>query len=234
MRRGSPPECYHPAMCGRFTNKMTWQEIHDLYDITNLDFRPNIRPNYNIAPTHIVPTIRSGDQGPELALMRWGFEEPWAKSSIINATAEKVATSRVFKKSFEARRCLVLSDGFYEWKKGDDGKRRPFRICMADENPFAFAGIWRVWTADKDTRDYAAGDEIDTFTIITTSPNELTQKIHNRMPVILDRDQHAPWLENGGLEFLEPFPAERMTAYEVGTRVNSVRNNDPDCLVPLA
>ena len=83
-------------MCGRFTNKMTWREIHDLYDITNEDYRPNLRPNYNIAPTHIVPVIRPRANGRELALMRWGFEEPWAKSSIINATAEKVATSRDF------------------------------------------------------------------------------------------------------------------------------------------
>ena len=221
-------------MCGRFTNKMTWREIHDLYDITNLDFRPNIRPNYNIAPTHIVPVVRSGSDGGELALMRWGFEEPWAKSSIINATAEKVATSRVFKKSFEERRCLVLTDGFYEWKKGEDGKRRPFRICMSDESPFAFAGIWRIWTADKDSKDFAAGDKVDTFTIITTSANAVTKTIHNRMPVILDRAHHVDWLNDGGLELLRPFAADRMTAYEVGTRVNSVRNNDPDCLAPLS
>jgi putative SOS response-associated peptidase YedK len=213
---------------------MTWQEIHDLYDITNVDFRPNIRPNYNIAPTHVVPVVRSGGNGPELAMMRWGFEEAWAKSSIINATAEKVATSRVFKKSFEARRCLVPSDGFYEWKKDPDGKRRPFRICMSDESPFAFAGIWRVWTADKDSKDFASGDEVETFAIITTSANALTKTIHNRMPVILDRADYAGWLGDGGPAFLRPFPAERMIAYEVGTRVNSVRNNDPDCLTPLS
>ena len=105
-------------MCGRFTNKMTWQEIHDLYDITNEAFRPNLRPNYNIAPTQIVPVVRLAADGHELALMRWGFEESWAKSSIINATAEKVATSGVFKTSFEQRRCLIPADGFYEWKKG--------------------------------------------------------------------------------------------------------------------
>ena len=222
-------------MCGRFTNKMTWQEIHDLNDITNEDFRPNLRPNYNIAPTHIVPVIRPGADGRELALMRWGFEEPWAKSSIINATAEKVATSRVFKNSFEERRCLVPADGFYEWKKDEDGKRRPFRICMNDESPFAFAAIWRIWTADKDGRDYAAGDKVDTFTIITTTANELTKTIHNRMPVILDRENHDDWLGgSGGLELLQPFFAHRMIAYEVGTRVNSVRNNDPDCLAPVS
>jgi len=222
-------------MCGRFTNKLTWQEIHDLYDITNDDYRPNLRPNYNIAPTHIVPVIRPGADGHELALMRWGFEEPWARSSIINATAEKVATSRVFKKSFEERRCLVLADGFYEWKKGEDGKRRPFWIRLADESPFAFAGIWRIWTADKDGKDYAAGDKVDTFTIITTTPNELTKTIHNRMPVILDQENHDDWLGGGGgLELLQPFSADRMIAYEVGTRVNSVRNNDPDCLARIS
>ena len=222
-------------MCGRFTNKMTWQEIHDLYDITNADFRPNLRANYNIAPTHIVPVVRLGAEGHELALMRWGFEEPWAKSSIINATAEKVATSRVFKKSFDERRCLVPADGFYEWKKGEDGKRQPFRICMADESPFAFAGIWRIWTADKDGRDHAAGDNVETFTIITTTANDLTKSIHNRMPVILDQGNYGDWLHaGGGTDLLKPFSADRMIAYEVGTRVNSVRNNDPDCLARVS
>lgn len=222
-------------MCGRFTNKMTWQEIHDLYDITNADFRPNLRPNYNIAPTHIVPVVRPGAEGRELALMRWGFEEPWAKSSIINATAEKVATSRVFKKSFEERRCLVPADGFYEWKKGEDGKRQPFRICMADESPFAFAGIWRIWTADKDGRDHAAGDNVETFTIITTTANDVTKTIHNRMPVILGQGNYGDWLHaGGGTDLLKPFSADRMIAYEVGTRVNSVRNNDLDCLARVS
>ena len=222
-------------MCGRFTNKMTWREIHDLYDITNEDYRPNLRPNYNIAPTHTVPVIRLGADGHQLVLMRWGFEEHWAKSSIINATAEKVATSRVFKKSFEERRCLVPADGFYEWNKGEDGKRQPFRICMADESPFAFAGIWRVWTVDKDGKDYAVGDKVETFTIITTTANDLTKTIHSRMPVILDQRNYGHWLDaSGGSELLKPFTADRMIAYKVGTRVNSVRNNDPDCLAPIS
>ncbi len=222
-------------MCGRFTNKMTWREIHDLYDITNEDYRPNLRPNYNIAPTHIVPVIRPGANGRELALMRWGFEEPWATSSIINATAEKVATSRVFRKSFEERRCLIPADGFYEWKKGEDGKRQPFRICMNDESPFAFAGIWRIWTVDKDGKDHAVGDRVETFTIITTTANDLTKTIHNRMPVILDRGDCGGWLgEAGGSDMLKPFTADRMIAYKVGTRVNSVRNNDSECVAPIS
>jgi len=221
-------------MCGRFTNQMTWQEIHDLYEITNEDYRPNLRPNYNIAPTQTVPVIRLGAEGRELSLMRWGFEEHWAKSSIINATAEKVSTSRVFKKSFEDRRCLVPADGFYEWKKGDDGKRQPFRICMADESPFAFAGIWRIWKADKDGKDHTAGDEVETFTIVTTTPNDLTKTIHNRMPVIMDLRDYDGWMDgSGGVELLEPYSADGMKAYEVSTRVNSVRNNDPECMAPI-
>lgn len=220
-------------MCGRFTNQMTWREIHDLYGITNDDYRPNLRPNYNIAPTHTVPVVRVGVGGRELSLMRWGFEEHWAKSSIINATSEKVSTSQVFKKSFEARRCLVPADGFYEWKKGEDGKRQPFRICMADESPFAFAGIWRIWKADKDGKDYAEGDPVETFTIITTKPNSLLKTIHNRMPVILDRGDYDGWMDgSGGVELLKPHSATEMKAYEVSTRVNSVRNNDPVCVAP--
>ena len=222
-------------MCGRFTNKLTWQEIHDLYEITNEDFRPNLRPSYNIAPTHILPVVRLATDGRELTLMRWGFEEPWAKSSIINATAEKVATSRVFKNSFEQRRCLIPADGFYEWKKYEDGKRQPFRICMADGGPFAFAGIWRTWTADKDSRDHELGEVVQTFTIITTTANELTKSIHNRMPVILDWDNHSDWLGGGGkTDLLKPYPADLMMAYKVSTRVNSVRNNDSDCVIPIS
>ena len=218
-------------MCGRFTNKMTWQEIHDLYDLTNDDFRPNIRPNYNVAPTQMVPVIKAGH---ELAIMRWGFERHWAKSTIINATAEKVATSNVFKKAFNERRCLVPADGFYEWKKGKDGKRQPYRITLTDEEPFAFAGIWETWKADKDGYDFTEADEVETFCIVTTRPNELLKPIHNRMPMMLDKDTYDAWLD--GLideDGLTSFPASRMTAYRVGTRVNSVKNNDAECVTPL-
>ncbi len=104
---------------------------------------------------------------------------------------------------------------------------------MADESPFAFAGIWRIWKADKDGKDYTEGDEVETFTIVTTKPNDLTKAIHNRMPVILDRADYDGWMDgSGGVELLKPFTASELKAYEVSTRVNSVRNNDQECLAP--
>ncbi len=105
---------------------------------------------------------------------------------------------------------------------------------MADEGPFAFAGIWRIWKADKDGKDYAEGDEVETFTVVTTTANELLKTIHNRMPVILDRETYGDWLDAGsGSELLKPYPADLMTAFEISTRVNSVRNNDPECMAPI-
>ena len=105
---------------------------------------------------------------------------------------------------------------------------------MTDEGPFAFAGIWRIWKADKDGKDYAESDEVETFTIVTTSANDLTKTIHNRMPVILDRDDYDGWMDgSGGLDLLKPYPADEMKSYEVSSRVNSVRNNDPECLAPI-
>ncbi len=106
---------------------------------------------------------------------------------------------------------------------------------MNDESPFAFAGIWRIWTADKDGRDHAVGDKVGTFTIITTTANDLTKTIHNRMPVILDRGDYGGWLgEAGGSDMLKPYSADRMIAYKVGARVNSVRNNDSECVAPIS
>ena len=213
-------------MCGRFTNKMTWPEIHDLYNITNDDFRPNLAPRYNAAPTQMLPVVKPGC---ELVIMRWGFEREWAKGTIINARDDKVASSRVFKKSFETCRCLIPADGFYEWRKGD---KQPFRFIMKDEAPMTFAGIWETWTATKDGRDFSAGDEVETFVIITTEANEHVRAIdHERMPVILDASEFDGWLDaSSSEELLDTFPADRMTAYAVSTRVNSVRNDDAGCI----
>ena len=220
-------------MCGRFTNHLTWEQIVELYEITNIDYRPNLRPNYNIAPTQTVPVVRQGDDGNQLVLMRWGFERHWAKNSIINATAEKVAKSSVFRKAFDERRCIVPADGFFEWKS-EEGKRQPYRITLVDERPFAFAGIWEKWQADKEGKDFAEGDEIETFCIITTTPNAMMKSIHRRMPVILDEQTYGPWLDrSGGTDLLAPYDTDQMTAYRVSTRVNSVKNNDVECVTPL-
>ncbi len=215
-------------MCGRFTNKMTWQEIHDLYDITNADFRPNLRPNYNIAPTHIVPVIRPGAEGRELALMRWGFEEPWAKSSIINATAEKVATSRVFKSSFEERRCLVPADGFFEWRRVN-GRKQPIYFTLRDHHPFAFAGLWERWVASD-------GHPVESCAILTTEPNALVLPVHDRMPLILEPAGYDAWLahdsdpERDLVPLFRPYSGGQMESYPVSPMVNSAEPDAPECI----
>lgn len=213
-------------MCGRYTNQMTWQELVALYEIYNTDFRPNLKSRYNIAPTQMVPIIRKDDGKRVLRVMRWGWEKHWAKQTIINATAEKVPTSRVFKKAFNERRCLVPADGFYEWKT-EDGAKQPYRITVNDSAPFAMAGIWETWTAEKDGRDFNEGDEIEAFIIVTTTPNEAVKKLHNRMPVILPPDIWNGWLDYSvGEEALRPYSGTTET-YRVSKDVNSVRNDRP-------
>lgn len=213
-------------MCGRFTNHMTWEEMVALYEIHNTDFRPNLKPRYNIAPTQMVPIVRDDGGKRHLSIMRWGWEREWAKQTIINATAEKVPTSRVFKKAFNERRCLVPADGFYEWKT-EDGVKQPYRIVVNDGDPFAMAGIWEVWTADKDGRDFAAGDELESCTIITTKPNDAVKQLHNRMPLILAPDRWDAWLDcSAGEEVLQPYDG-KTRFFRVSRDVNNVRNDTP-------
>jgi putative SOS response-associated peptidase YedK len=174
--------------------------------------------------------LNEGDR--VIQLLRWGLVPFWAKdpsigSQMINARAETLAEKPAFRNALKKRRCLVLADGFYEWKKAPTGKI-PMRITLASGEPFAFAGLWENW----DTPD---GDVLRTFTIVTTTPNALLEPIHNRMPVIL-RPEHEPlWMDNAAdpaawLDVLRPYPAELMTAYPVSKRVNFVGNDDPEVL----
>lgn len=226
-------------MCGRFTNKITWQELVELYDIHNIAFRPNLPPRYNIAPTQTVPIVRASGEGPELALMRWGLLPSWAKDiklgyKLINARAETVTEKPSFRDAFRRRRCLVPADGFYEWRKEGD-VRQPYRIVVGDGEPFAMAGLWESWTAREDGGGVAKGETVLSFTVITTEANEKIADIHGRMPVILPRETWDGWLSGAaGTEILRPLPAERTEFYRVATRVNSVRNDDAECAEPEA
>ena len=135
--------------------------------------------------------------------------------------------------AFAQRRCLVAADGFYEWRPEDGGKQ-PFRIGMKGGLPFAFAGLWERWTAPQ----AGAGDTVESVTILTTTANAKLQPIHARMPVILPQEAYAPWLDaandrDGLLRLLAPYPAEPMAFYRVGPAVNNVRNDGPDCILPL-
>ncbi len=195
---------------------------------------PNLRSNYNAAPTQLLPVIRIGADGDrELATLRWGLIPMWAKDpkiaySTINARAETVAEKPAFRTAFKKRRCLVPADGFYEWQATGDGKQ-PYRITMKDGEPFAMAGLWERW--DK-------GEEpLESFTIIVTSGNSLIKPIHDRMPVILDPDTWDHWLTAADtaipMALLQSYPAKKMAAYKISTRVNSPKNNDAEVIEPL-
>jgi putative SOS response-associated peptidase YedK len=168
--------------------------------------------------------------------MRWGLIPFWAKDEsigykMINARAETVAEKPAYRKAFEQRRCLVLADGFYEWKKVDGGKV-PHRFVVGNKEPFAFAGLWeRWWRPD--------GEGLQTFTIITTEPNELAREVHNRMPVILAPEHYEKWLDSQFNDvttlrsMLTPFPASRMKCHAVSPYVSNARNEGPQCIVPV-
>jgi putative SOS response-associated peptidase YedK len=188
-------------------------------------------PTYNAAPSQAQLTILS-DNPQRIVRTAWGFVPEWADSKpevkpVINARAESIATKPFFRAAFKKQRCLVLADGFYEWRRTKDGKR-PYRIALKTEEPFAFAGLWSS-VHDR------AGNAHTTFAIITTEANELVAQIHNRMPVILQERDEEDWLNpqlplEDAQAMLVPFPAEQMTAYEVSSKVNSPAHNTPDVI----
>jgi putative SOS response-associated peptidase YedK len=218
-------------MCGRFTLRTPTKAIVEAFDLTEALDLP---PRYNIAPTQQVAAIRLDPrQGTrQLSLLRWGLIPSWADdpaigNRLINARAETVAVKPAFRHAFQKGRCLVLADGFYEWKKTGSTKQ-PFYVRLRDDGPFAFAGLSEHWQRGDQT--------IDSCTIITTEANELMAGIHDRMPVILSRDDYGLWLDGDFhgqaklLEMLRPFPAEEMEAYPVSTLVNNPRNETATCI----
>ena len=192
---------------------------------------PNTAPTYNGAPTDNLPVVRLDRDGRRsLDLLRWGLIPYWAKDikigfSTINAMAETVDKKPVFREAFQRRRCLVPVDNFYEWQK--TGKEsQPYAIALADRSVMALAGLWETWRSP-------AGETVRSFTIVTTDPNELCARLHNRMPVILDPTSWPLWLgeepakPNDLKALLVPYPAAGMICWPVNKRVGNVKNNDP-------
>jgi putative SOS response-associated peptidase YedK len=201
-------------MCGRISRTSPREAIAEEFGVTRF-VNVDLRPRYNVAPSeNIVTIIRVGDEK-RLGPMRWGFVSPTAKGpklAPINARAETLATSSMFRDAFRRHRCLVVADGFYEWRK--DGRRKtPFFIRLRSSRPFAFAGIWSL-------RRSEVGARSATCAIVTCPPNELMATIHNRMPAILPPGARDRWLDPTAgeaelREFLVPLPAENFEAYEV-------------------
>ncbi|MCK4406251.1 MAG: SOS response-associated peptidase [Bacteroidales bacterium] len=219
-------------MCGRFSFSPLTRIIEERFDI-EVD-ESNYKPSYNCAPSQNLAVISNVVPG-KLSFFRWGLIPFWAKdpsigNRLINARAETVTQKPSFKNSFQQKRCLVLSDGFYEWKKGEEKEKIPYRVFLKNDALFSMAGIWDTW---KD----AEGKPIHSFAIITTSPNNLMKNIHQRMPVILNKNDEKNWLENNNTDelskLLEPYPSNEMTAYQISKLVNSPLNNSPEIIKPV-
>jgi len=216
-------------MCGRYTMYTQAEALEERFR-AQWSSAP-AAPTYNAAPSQEQLTILN-DNPQEITRASWGFVPAWAAGRpgtkpVINARAESIATKPYFRDAFKKQRCLVLADGFYEWRRTKDGKR-PYRIALKTAEPFAFAGLWS-------TVHDRAGHKHITFAIITTEANALVAQIHNRMPVILQQGDEENWL-NPQLPLAEaqamlvPYPAALMTAYEVSPKVNSPAHNTPDVI----
>jgi putative SOS response-associated peptidase YedK len=221
-------------MCGRYTLRTPAREVAEAFDLPEV---PALTPRFNIAPTQPAPVVRlvPDGGGRELAFFRWGLIPSWADdpsigNSMINARAETVAAKPAYRRSFRAKRCLVVSDGFYEWRKRD-GRKQPYYIHRKDDRPFAFAGLWDEWQRD--------GDPIRSCTIITTDANALMAPIHDRMPVIVRPCDYGLWLDPavadpGRLQpMLRPSPAEELDLYPVSTLVNHPAHDEARCIEPV-
>ncbi len=221
-------------MCGRFTLTINPADLQDAF--SNYHFPVRFAPRFNIAPSQPILAIPN-DNKLAADFFVWGLIPMWAKdptigSRLINARGETLAEKPSFRGSYRHKRCLILADGFYEWKSvGDKKTKIPYYIHMQDRQPFAMAGLWDSWESPD-------GSSLKTCTIITTTPNELMETIHDRMPVILHPRDYAKWLDAApqtpeNLQpLIKPFNADAMSAYPVSTLVNKPANDMPELVVP--
>jgi putative SOS response-associated peptidase YedK len=226
-------------MCGRYYRRSDKQRIAEAFKLGRLP-EGFVLPDwdYNVAPATMQPVIRlnrhTGER--EMVLMRWGLVPFFAKSasdfkvfSTINAKAETLEEKALWRGPFQKRRCLVPADGFYEWAKIDPRTKKPYAYSLNDDQPFAFAGLWDAW------KDPVNGEWLQTFAIVTTTANELTGEVHDRMPVILHPRDYDRWLERGDahrppIDLLRPYEADEMQAAPCNPQVGNVRSNGPEML----
>jgi putative SOS response-associated peptidase YedK len=215
-------------MCGRFTQAYTWQEFVALYRLTVPAI--NLQPRYNIPPTTTIDVVipRAADRR-ELVQMRWGLIPSWWKKSAkevpstFNARSETVATKPMFRAAFKQSRCVIPASGYYEWKPTPTGKR-PYYISARDGSVLSFAGLWDEW------HDIESGEVVKSCTIIVTAANDLTGRVHDRMPVVLQ--QFEPWLASAaGAELLKPAPEDMLQMWPVSRKVNRVGNDSDATLI---
>lgn len=207
-------------MCGRFVRSSPISSIIEIFNVESPP--PEVSASYNIAPTQDILIINNRGKR-ELVKCRWGFLPPWVKDlserSVINARAETIDEKPSFKSAFKKQRCLIIADGFYEWKK-ENRKKIPHFIRLRSGKPFGFAGLYNQWTSP-------TGEKICTCVIITTDANDLISHVHDRMPVIVPQDKVDIWLDPDFQNFetlkeiFRPYPSEELEMFPVSSKVNS-------------
>ena len=231
--------CDHAAMCGRFTQQLSTSEFARIFGAEALDDDPG--GHFNLAPMRMASVVVEGDERRAIVAYRWGLVPSWAKdqrvgSRMINARSETIATSPAFRGAFAKRRCLVPADAFYEWHRVGKGPSQPYAIRHEDGTPLAFAGIWSLWREPGAAED---AEPLRTFSIVTTTANEVLAPIHDRMPVIVAPGAWPLWLGAepagpGELQaLLRPAPAEGLVRYPVARYVGDVRNDGPILVEPI-
>ena len=222
-------------MCGRFTQKLTWRQIHDLYSLRRTGLPLNLQTHYNGAPGQdFAVCLLDEDRNRATAQLRWGLVPAWAKDSRmstrrINARAETVHSKPSFGDAFRSRRCLVPANGWFEWQRTGHGKQ-PFFLALADGSPLSFAALWERWSKE--------GETLESFAIITTEASRALADIHHRQPAIIDAGRFDDWLDPTSPVpcLLELVREPRTGPYErrpVSTRANRVQNDDPDILLAM-
>lgn len=221
-------------MCGRFTIFANFTDIMNRFDIEAGIQEELYKPSYNVAPSHSVLSVINDGTKNRLGYLQWGLIPPWAKdekigNKMINARAETLMEKSSFRHAYQKKRCLILADSYYEWKRNSGHTKIPMRIKLKSDELFAMAGLWERWISPE-------GKSIFTCTIITTASNNLTKEIHDRMPVILKPEDEKTWLDPTIQEpkklqhLLRPLSEEVMEAYEVSSLVNSPKFNSPDLI----
>jgi putative SOS response-associated peptidase YedK len=222
-------------MCGRFSQQRPASELAEIFSAEPL--ADELGPRFNVAPTDEALVVVQRDERRAITAYRWGLIPHWADSAkvgsrMFNARAETLEAAPAFRDSFRRKRCLVPVECFYEWRREGE-VRQPYTIGRADGRPLVLAGLWDGW------RDPAIDAVRRTFTIVTTSPNEVMSEIHNRMPVVLDDSEWATWLDphprNPGelMAFLGPREGPELRITPVSRLVNDVRNDGPELVVPI-
>jgi putative SOS response-associated peptidase YedK len=246
-------------MCGRYASSRKPEDLVEEFEVDDIRVDKELAADYNIAPTKDVYAVmeRTGRDAPEdapaerrLTVVRWGLVPSWAKdpaigNRMINARMETLAEKPAFKRAFAKRRCLLPADGYFEWyptqQKGKSGKplKQPFFIHPADGGVVAMAGLYEIWR-NKEVAEDEPGAFMWTATVITTSAEDDLGRIHDRMPMLVEKERYAAWLDPNVTEtdqlkeLLVPAAPGRLEAYPVSKDVNNVRNNGRDLLTPLA